>query len=238
MLISRTVLPELLDGLGTHDPMAQRSRRDLQRLHRVMGTQKILLDMLRKTPLGPTDSPSTSSLQVLEIGAGDGSLMLSVAQALQSEWPAVSLTLLDQLKLLEPSTVKRYASARWSAHAEVGDVIDWAKPDPVVAPTPNKGPWDLIVANLFLHHFKEPELTSLLTAIATRANCFVACEPRRAWLALAGSHLVGFVGANAVTRRDAVLSVHAGFRKQELGSMWSGATSEWNWKEYSADKLL
>lgn len=234
MLISRTVLPELLDGLGTQDPMAQRSRRDLQRLHRVMGTQKILLDMLRKTPLGRTDFPSTLPLQVLEIGAGDGSLMLGVAQALQNEWPAVSLTLLDQLNLLEPITLKRYASARWTAHAEVGDVIDWAKPDSVLAPTPDKGRWDLIVANLFLHHFEEPELTRLLTAIATRANCFVACEPRRAWLALAGSHLVGFVGANAVTRRDAVLSVHAGFRKQELGSMWSGATSEWNWKEYSA----
>ncbi|WP_372826408.1 hypothetical protein [Polaromonas sp.] len=234
MAMVRTVLPEILDGLGPHDPRAQRSRKDLQRLHRAMGTQRILLDALRKMPLGRTGSQSSSPLNVLEIGAGDGSLMLGVARALQSEWPAVSLTLLDQLNLLEPATVKRYANARWDAHAEVINVIDWAKPNPLVVPTPAKGRWDLIVANLFLHHFEGPQLTGLLTAIAARTDCFFACEPHRAWLALAGSHLVGFVGANAVTRQDAVLSVHAGFRLQELGSLWPDKSREWTHKEYSA----
>jgi len=234
MTIARTVLPELLDDLASHDPSAQRSRRDLQRLHRIMGTQNILLDGLRKMPIRHQGTASKPPLQVLEIGAGDGSLMLGVAQALQSQWPAVSLTLLDQLNLLESTTAKRYANARWSAHAAVGDVMDWAKPDPVVAPTPEKGRWDLIVANLFLHHFEEPQLKRLLAAVAARTDCFFVCEPRRGWLALAGSHLVGLVGANAVTRKDAVLSVHAGFRQNELGALWPGAVSEWTLREYSA----
>jgi hypothetical protein len=234
MSILRTVLPELLDGLGPQDPSAQRSRKDLRRLHQIMGTQKILLGALRKMPIHGPHAASARPLQVLEIGAGDGSLMLGVAQALKGTWADVSLTLLDQLNLLEPTTVKRYASARWRVSAEVGDVIDWAQPDPMVALTPSKGRWDLIVANLFLHHFERPQLAGLLAAISERSNYFVACEPRRAWIPLAGSHLVGVVGANAVTRADAVLSVHAGFNQQELGSLWPDATSEWKTKEYSA----
>jgi len=233
MALVRTVLPEFLDALDPHDPKAQRSRRDLQRLHRVMGTQNILLDGLRKLPLCRAGVARSSPLHVLELGAGDGSVLLGVARALQGEWPAVALTLLDQFNLLHPITTDHFAGVRWDAHAEVGDVIDWAE-QPLIAPTPSSGRWDLIVSNLFLHHFEAPQLTRLLAAIAARTHCFIACEPRRAWLPLAGSHLVGLVGASKVTRQDAVLSVHAGFRKQELGALWPGATEEWTRKEHAA----
>jgi hypothetical protein len=48
----------------------------------------------------------------------------------------------------------------------------------------------------------------------------IACEPRRGWLALAGSRLIGVLGVNSVTRTDAVLSVQAGFRGRELTALW------------------
>ncbi|MBK9574655.1 MAG: hypothetical protein IPO43_19015 [Rhodoferax sp.] len=57
--------------------------------------------------------------------------------------------------------------------------------------------WDLIVTNLFLHHFEGSRLTALLAAIAARGERFFACEPRRARVALAGSHLVGLPWAQA-----------------------------------------
>ena len=59
--------------------------------------------------------------------------------------------------------------------------------------------------------------TSLL---AGRTRCFVACEPRRSRLALAGSSLLGVIGCNDVTRHDAVVSVRAGFRDGELAALW------------------
>jgi len=74
----------------------------------------------------------------------------------------------------------------------------------------------------------------LLAAVATRTDRFFACEPRRDWLALAASHLVGAIGANAVTREDAVLSVHAGFRGDELSKSWPVHGAEWQLQEYSA----
>jgi hypothetical protein len=74
----------------------------------------------------------------------------------------------------------------------------------------------------------------LLAGIAARAERFFACEPRRGWLALAGSHLVGAIGANDVTRVDAVASVHAGFRGSEITTLWSGAAHAWHSREHAA----
>ena len=51
------------------------------------------------------------ALQVLELGAGDGSLMLAVARALLGERPAVELTLLDRQHLLTATTVPDYEAA-------------------------------------------------------------------------------------------------------------------------------
>lgn len=233
--LPRLVLPELLDGLAAEDQAAQRSRRDLQRVHRAMGTRATLLRALRALPPMRTRTVASAPLRVLELGAGDGSLMLGVARSLQGEWPAVALTMLDRLPLLTPATAAEYALAGWTATAEVGDALDWAaraRAERLAPQAPSR--WDLIVANLFLHHFKSAELAMLLAAVASSSDHFVACEPRRAWLAWAGSHLVGALGANAVTREDAVLSVHAGFRNQELHALWPASAPCWNLSETAA----
>ena len=230
--LPRTVTAEKLDALAVDDPQAMRSRRDLRRVHWVMRTRRTVLHALQgMTALHHKPEP----LRVLELGAGDGSLMLGVARTLALEWPSVELTLLDAQPLLHLDTVKGYAALGWTAVAKVGDVFDW------VAGVKDRGctslasaSWDLVVCNLFLHHFDGAQLARLLGAIANRSNLFFACEPRREWLALAGSHLIGVIGANLVTREDAVLSVHAGFQGKELSSLWPGSPPAWQLEEYSA----
>ena len=46
MKLVRTVVAEELDSLGADDPSAMRSRRDLQRVHRAMGTCGVLVSEL------------------------------------------------------------------------------------------------------------------------------------------------------------------------------------------------
>lgn len=231
MNMARTVVPELLDNLPVDHPAALRSRRDLRRVHRAMGTQGILL-----RALGRWRAPCAAQvpLRLLELGAGDGTVMLGVAQALKAHWPAVELTLLDRQRLVTPATLAAYARLGWSASVQVADVLDWAVAD---SSQPAPGPaaqWDVIVSNLFVHHFEGRPLAALLAAIEKRTARFFACEPRRARLALAGSHLIGAIGANAVTRKDAVLSVHAGFRGTELSALWPGRSGQWTVAEYPA----
>lgn len=223
MTMPRIVAAETLDGLAENDPAAMRSRRDLQRIHRLIGTRGIMVRALRRLL---ASRPAGAPLRLLELGAGDGSLMLGVARTLEARWPAVEITLLDRQDLVTRSTLDGYAGLGWTASTQVVDVFDWASNYSPAVREPSAR-WDVIVASLFLHHFEGPALATLLAAIESRARRFLACEPRRARLALAGSHLIGAMGANAVTREDAVLSVHAGFRDQELGALWPGHPSFW-----------
>jgi len=228
-MMPRILTAETLDGLEADDPAAMRSRRDLQRVHRVMGTRGIVLraltDMLRFRS-------TTRPLRILELGAGDGSLMLRVAEARSPAWSKVDITLLDRQPLLAQATIDRYAQCSWTARQQVMDVMDWAAEDSASASKRER--WDVIVANLFLHHFEGAQLRALMNMMAERCNRVFACEPRRSRFALSGSHLIGVLGANAVTREDAVLSVHAGFCDHELTRVWPQDGDSWRTQEYSA----
>ena len=230
MTMPRIVAAETLDHLAADDPRAERSRRDLRRVHRAMGTRGIVSRGWQA--LWPAQH-ATGRLKILEIGAGDGTLLLAVARALAPTWPRVELTLLDRQHIVSRPTLAGYAELGWHAKVKVADVLDWAAPaDAALAPA--APPWDLITTTLFLHHFEGAQLGLLLNAVASRAGRFFACEPRRAWPALVGSHLVGVIGANAVTREDAVLSVRAGFRVREITALWPGSGAAWKSREYGA----
>jgi len=194
-----------------------------------MGTRSIVCDALNQ--LVPHLPPGRR--RILELGAGDGTLMLSVARALVPTWSAVELTLLDRQALVKKKTVDAYAQLNWKVNIETADVTDWIQKS-FPAQREKIERWDLIVVNLFLHHFEGTMLVNLLNAIAGSGNRFFACEPRRSYLALTGSHLIGALGANAVTREDAVLSVHAGFRDAEITKLWQQTGRQWKVSEYSA----
>jgi hypothetical protein len=216
--------PEALDSLMPEDPAARRARRDLQRIHRFMGTQGILLRLLKNLP---------APRRILELGAGDGRLMLGVARRLAGIWPSVELTLLDRQAVVEDQTLQAYADLGWTAVCRVADVFEWARSE--VAPEPGRAglaPWDLILVNLFLHHFEAAPVARLLDAVAARSANFIAVEPHRSRLALSASHLVGIIGASPVTRMDAVLSVRAGFLAGELSALWPDAAGAWRVCEF------
>jgi hypothetical protein len=232
MTMPRTVGVETLDRLEQADPRAVQSRHDLRRIHRAMGTRTILRRALKDMVRHRREA---SPLRVLELGAGDGSLMLGVAQAIAAQFPKVELTLLDAQDLVNRSTITRFSGAGWAAQAKVADALDWAQNDIDTFKKPGStAHWDLVVVNLFLHHFEGARLAALLGAISERSNRFFACEPRRAWLPLVASHLVGAIGANEVTREDAVLSVKAGFNEREITALWPQQGAQWHLKEYPA----
>lgn len=236
-VLPRVLEPETLDSLAPDDPEAQRARRDLRRVNAFMGARRILERCLDKA-LAAGDGTlggAGRQLRILEIGCGDGRLMLDVARHRGDRWPGVELDLLDRQPIVEPETLAAYAAAGWQARPLVADVLDWA------AERSSPEHWDLVVANLFLHHFDADGLRRLLAGCARRADALAACEPRRSRFALAASHLIFFLGANAVTRRDGVLSVRAGFVGRELSRAWEAGppasdaaepTSAWQLEEY------
>jgi len=228
MMLARALEPESLDHLAPDDPVAQRSRRDLRRVNAFMGARRILARALARAVVAGAgaDANANAPLRILELGCGDGRLMLDVARHRGDRWPRAHLDLLDRQSIVDAATLAAYAAAGWRARPVVADVLEWAEG---AATEPR---WDVVVANLFLHHFDGDALRKLLAACARRADALVACEPRRSRFALAASHLIFFLGANAVTRRDGVLSVRAGFIDGELGAAWPEAVPTWQVDEY------
>ena len=218
-MLPRVLEPETLDHLAPDDPVAQRSRRDLRRVNAWMGNGSIIARALRDSANGAVPG------QILELGAGDGQLLLRVAQTLAPLWPNVEVTLLDRQPLVEAMTFAEYTALGWKAEARVVDVSDWIA---------ERGrPVDIVIANLFLHHFPVEQLTELFGALAERARLFVALDPRRGAWPLFCSRLLGIIRCNAVTRHDARVSVHAGFAATELSSVWP-QSGEWVLNERSA----
>jgi hypothetical protein len=203
----RIVLPELLDTLPPQDRSALRSRRDLRRLNQWMKHPRLMARALRKN-LKEVGTP-----RIVELGAGDGHFLLSVARRLRRQWPNAEATLVDQQDTVDRAVSDRFAHLGWRLDVKTATAADWLRRTPENAA-------DVIVCNLFLHHFQGRELEEMLSLAARATKTFVALEPRRYWFAEVFGHLLWIIRCNAVTRHDAIVSIRAGFAGQELSALW------------------
>ena len=222
--LPRRVERELLDELPADNPDAVESRSDLRRVNRLMGNATMLMHALDHVV------QEKMSRHIVELGAGDGTLMLQIARDRHEQWPAMLVTLIDRQPCVSGDTLDAIRVLGWQVDVLSIDVFDWLAQTEVSMDT-------IVIANLFMHHFAGESLNELLRGLERHAQAFVCCEPRRSAVALAGSHLLGVIGCNAITRHDAVLSVHAGFTGSELSSIWPHSCvteKDWQIREFAA----
>jgi SAM-dependent methyltransferase len=213
----RTVVPEWLDYLSPRDPLAVASRRDLQTLNVWMGNARAIRRILEEF------YPAKSPLRVAELGAGDGTFFHRMARGRRRQQISGRVVLLDINPSVSDKTRGDLAGLGWDVEVVAANVFDWL---------PGQEPLDVLITNLFLHHFDRNGLASLLGLMTDHSKAVIACEPRRCLPALAaGSMLLG-LGCNCVTRNDAPISVRAGFRAREISAAWPA--SGWELREKRA----
>lgn len=206
--MQRIVQPEILDELPPEHSLAIGSRCDLVRLNRIMGNVGIFHRHFRRT------FPERPPRRIVELGSGDGTFLLRLAQRFGSDWSGADVTLVDRQPVVSGATLGGFTGMGWSAQVASADVFAWLEQQ--------QEPCDLMLANLFLHHFEAKALRRLLGLIASRSMNFVACEPRRGSFGLMSARLSWLIGCNSVTRHDVVVSVRAGFAGRELTDHWPG----------------
>jgi hypothetical protein len=207
MATPRLVEPEWLDELAPTDPRAIRSRRDLRRVNSFM----LQAGIMRRLLLSACGDERPRF--ILELGGGDGSFILKVAQGLAPGWRGVRVVLLDRQPVVAEATREAFHALGWKVEVVTADVFAFLE---AAAGTQA----DVVTANLFLHHFPDARLRQLLAGTAAIAPRLVACEPRRSAWALGASRLLWTIGCNDVSRHDALASVRAGFRGSELSALW------------------
>jgi 2-polyprenyl-3-methyl-5-hydroxy-6-metoxy-1,4-benzoquinol methylase len=185
---TRCVQPELLDSLPPFHPDAIRSRRDLRLINGIMGNFRWLRRQLGQR-LRPQD-------RILELGAGDGALSRSLLTH--------GIARPEQLLALDlhPPPLD------WPADAH------WLQQDLFSAPFPDA---EIVIANLFLHHFESPQLARIGSLLSPQTRLLLLSEPERRRRFLWTSPLLHLLfRLNHVTRFDMRVSIQAGFRGSEL----------------------
>ncbi len=185
----RSVLPELLDSLAPDSPEAQRSRSELRMINWLMGNHRWICRELGRT--------CRKSDRILELGAGDGGLARlawSETVAEPARWSSLDLA---------PAPPKWPKDASWYQR----DLFEGAE-------LPQT---EIVVANLFLHHFQSGQLAELGRRLPESCRMIIASEPVRHWVhRVQGQGLSVLARLSPVTRHDMLVSIDAGFMGEEL----------------------
>ena len=204
--MQRRVEPELLDTLPADDPAAQRSRRELRLINAIMGNHRWLAREVRCS-IRP-------GWRVLELGAGDGTFGARLVSSGICE--PRQITGID----LAPRPAAWPAEAAWMR----GDVLAVTLPEA-----------EIIVANLFLHHFEPEALAQFGARLPAKCRILLASEPARRRRHLAQGALLSVAALlSRVTRHDMRISIRTGF----LGDELSRTLGVGDWKCESSTTFL
>ena len=215
---ARVLTPELLDSLPPDDPAAQASRRDLRRLHPLLGQIGLWTRWFAE------NFPARPPAALADLGTGDGSLLGTVLlRAYPKGGHGARIFFVDRQPVVPESTLAHLRRCNWLPTVIATNIFEWAEEGP---------PMEAALANLFLHHFDEAGITRLFSALARKTNSFAAAEPCRNHFAFLATQALGLIGCHPVTRHDARASVEAGFCDHELSALWPA--SGWTLRERSA----
>lgn len=200
---ARVLQPELLDTLPHDDPDAIRAREEMLQVNGIMGNHRWIERMIRRH--------REEGWRITELGAGDGLLSMRLLAA--DCCTEAALHACD----LAPRPAHWPAAAHWTS----GDVLAHALPET-----------EIVVANLFLHHFTQEQLRLLGSRLSPVTRLIVAAEPARRWIYSLMGHLFCAVAElNHVQRFDMQASIRAGFHGQELQQAL-GLGDEWQVRAY------
>lgn len=197
-LAQRNVQPELLETYADDHPDAIIGRKDLLLVNGIMGNHRWVMRTLKRE--------MQPGWRLTELGAGDGALSLKLFRG----------GIIEGHQLHAMDLAGRPAS--WPADAK------WMQGDFTVSPLPAT---EVVLANLFLHHFQPDQLRALGERLSPETQLIIAAEPARQYIhTLLGRLFCGLTRLHPITRHDMQVSIRAGFRGNELAELL-GLGPEW-----------
>lgn len=203
---TRVLQQELLETYPDDHPDAIIGRQELLLVNAVMGNHRWMERTLRQY--------YQPGWKITEIGAGDGALSRRFVDASICE--ARALHAFDLAR--RPAT--------WPPDAA------WTQGDLFQQPLPDS---EVLVANLFLHHFTDDQIKVLGSRISPKTRLILAVEPERRWMhTVMGRFFSWLAELHPITKFDMQVSIRAGFRDDELAASLGLDPRIWCWKHQAA----
>lgn len=199
---TRVLQQELLETYPDDHPDAITGREDLLLVNAVMGNHRWMESMLRQH--------YQPGWKVTEIGAGDGALSRRFVEA----------------GICEASCLHAFdlagQPASWPREAV------WTQGDLFQQPLPDS---EVLIANLFLHHFTDEQLREIGRRVPPRTQIILAAEPERRWMhTVMGRFFSWLAELHPITQFDMQVSIRAGFRDDELPRSLGLDERDWQWQ--------
>lgn len=197
---------ELLDaGEGTDNDVAE-NLADLRRINRMLGGTRVVLGTLSNA----ARRDRVEELSLLDVGTGSADIPSAVTQWCRSQGirPAISAVDISERNL-------RIAKSRLGIDPEIDLIRADARNLPFVSRS-----FDYVTASLFLHHFRDEDIASLLRGFARIARrAIIVNDLVRNLVPYYFIRMTGPVFAtNYLTRNDGPVSVLSGFTAEELSA--------------------
>lgn len=218
----RSTEEEIMDDLTMEGEMLRKTLDQIAAINKGLGGNKATIKGLHTLLKNKSRG---SVVSIIDLGCGSGDMLRAVADYGRENNYIFKLTGIDA----NDFTVN-YAR-KLSAHYPE---ISYLKMD-VLAGEFAKLEYDIALATLFLHHFKNEEIEKMLSSLAKKAGTgIVINDLHRSRTAYYLFRLMSLFISNPMVKKDGAISILRGFKKKELVNLHknlqdTAGSVRWKW---------
>ena len=200
----RTDKEELMDDFSIGGDLLRDTLDKLENINRWLGGNKVTVNGLKKML---ENHPKEQEITIVDIGCGHGDILRDVAKFGRKNDYKFKLLGVDA----NPTAIE-YANELSIVYPELS-----FETQDIFSDDFQKREFDIVLATLFLHHFKEPELVSFLKSTIKQTKIgIVVNDLHRHKLAYYLFMLLSIFISNKMIIEDGLTSVLRGFKRQDL----------------------
>jgi 2-polyprenyl-3-methyl-5-hydroxy-6-metoxy-1,4-benzoquinol methylase len=200
----RTDKEELMDDFSIGGDLLKDTLNKLENINRWLGGNLVTVNSLKKVL---KNHPKEQALSIVDIGCGHGDILRDVAKFGRKNGYKMTLLGVDA----NPTAIA-YANELSTAYPEVH-----FKTEDIFSEEFQKREFDVVLATLFLHHFKEEPLVSFLDNTLKQTKIGVVVNDlHRHTLAYYLFMLLSVFIKNKMIIEDGLTSVLRGFKRKDL----------------------
>ena len=202
---TRSDAPELMDDFAMEGEVLRDALDKIARINHLLGGNHVTLEGVKQLL---KHSPPEKKVTILDVGCGNGDMLRTLADCAKSVDRRFELLGIDANQFTI-NHARHLSSAYPNISYRCVNIFDELK---------KEQSFDIVLCTLTLHHFKDEEIRSLLTAFAkcTRRG-FIINDLHRSAIAYYLFQAICFLfGLNKMSRDDGLVSILRGFKKQDL----------------------